>query len=292
MSIQEAAVTVSEQTPSSVWLLTVARTARPSSSFVRITLSTEDPRFAQTFQALGNDQWFRLFMPIDGVLELPYGDAEGWYSRWLEMDERVRGVIRNYTVREARRVEAGWELDVDFVVHRSPVTADGRGGEVEGVAAQWALGAKPGDTAGFLAQACIFDADNGASHVVVIADESGVPAAEGISASLAPDVRSTFVLEVPHGDDPRSLPSAAAGADARSTVHWMVRDDDALQPGSVILEQLDGVAVAAESYIYIVGEAAFVLAARASLLGRGIPKAQIRTCAYWRRGRRPGRIGG
>ena len=87
-------MTVSEQTPSSVWLLTVARTARPSSSFVRITLSTEDPRFAQTFQALGNDQWFRLFMPIDGVLELPYGDADGWYSRWLEMDEKVRGVIR------------------------------------------------------------------------------------------------------------------------------------------------------------------------------------------------------
>ncbi|MET0991371.1 MAG: siderophore-interacting protein [Lacisediminihabitans sp.] len=289
MTLQEAAVPTTPQpeAPSSVWLMTVARTARPSSSFVRITLTTDDARFAQTFEALGHDQWFRLFMPIDGVLELPYGDAEGWYSRWLEMDERVRGVIRNYTVREARRVEAGWELDVDFVVHRSPLDSSGRGGEVEGVAAQWALGAQPGDTAGFLAQACIFDPDNGASHVVVIADESGVPAAEGISASLASDVRSTFVLEVPHGDDPRSL-----ATDDRSTLHWLVRDDDALQPGSVILEHLDGIELPTESYIYIVGEAAFVLAARASLLGRGIPKAQIRTCAYWRRGRRPGRIGG
>jgi len=282
MTLQEAAVPISEQTPSSVWLLTVARASRPSSSFVRITLTTDDARFAQTFEALGHDQWFRLFMPIDGVLELPYGDADGWYSRWLEMDEKVRGVIRNYTVREARRVESGWELDVDFVVHRSPVT-----GEVEGVAAQWALGAQPGDTAGFLAQACIFDAEHGAQHVVVIADESGVPAAEGISASLAADVRSTFVLEVPHHDDQRPL-----RADDRSTVHWMVRDDDALQPGSVILEHLDGIELPIESYVYIVGEAAFVLAARASLLGRGIPKAQIRTCAYWRRGRRPGRIGG
>jgi len=290
MTLQEAAVHTSPQpeAPSSVWLMTVARTSRPSSSFVRITLGTDDARFAQTFEALGHDQWFRLFMPIDGVLELPYGDAEGWYSRWLEMDERVRGVIRNYTVREARRVESGWELDVDFVVHRSPVT-----GEVEGVAAKWALAAQPGDTVGFLAQACIFDADNGAEHVVVIADESGVPAAEGIAASLGTDIRSTFVLEVPHDDDPRTLKSdAGAATDVRSTVHWMVRDDDALQPGSVILEHLDGVELPTESYVYIVGEAAFVLAARAALLGRGIPKAQIRTCAYWRRGRRPGRIGG
>ena len=282
MSIQEAAVSVSEQTPSSVWLLTVVRAARPSSSFIRITLGTDDPRFAQTFEALGHDQWFRLFIPVDGVLELPYGDAEGWYSRWLEMDERVRGMIRNYTVREARQVAAGWELDVDFVVHRSPVS-----GEVEGVAASWALAAQPGDTAGFLAQACIFDADNGASHVVVIADESGVPAAEGISCSLGADIRSTFVLEVPHGDDRRAL-----ATDDRSTTHWLVRDDDAPTPGSVILQHLDGVEVTAESYIYIVGEAAFVLAARASLLGRGIPKGRIRTCAYLRRGRRPGRIGG
>jgi NADPH-dependent ferric siderophore reductase len=282
MSIQEAAVTVSEQTPSSVWLLTVARSARPSSSFVRITLTTDDPRFAQTFEALGHDQWFRLFIPVDGVLELPYGDAEGWYSRWLEMDERVRGMIRNYTVREARQVDAGWELDVDFVVHRSPVS-----GEVEGVAARWALDAQPGDTAGFLAQACIFDADNTAEHVVVIADESGVPAAEGISRSLGSDIRSTFVLEVPHDDDPRPLTT-----DDSSTLHWVVRNDDALTPGSVILEQLDDVTVAEACYVYVVGEAAFVLAVRASLLGRGIAKDRIRTCAYWRRGRRPGRIGG
>ena len=267
-----------------VAVMHVVTTARVGSGFMRVTLRTADGD-PDAFEPMGYDQWFRLFLPTAaGGLDLPHGDAEGWYTRWLALDESRRCLVRNYTVRAARRGASGWEIDVDFVVHASPET-----GAVDGVAAAWALAARPGDTVGMLDQGIIFAAPESVDErILVLADETGLPGVEGIARSLARGARVTAVLEVAHSDDRRGLPG-----DAELDVRWIVRDDDSALPGRAALTALEAViAEAGDSlprlagYVYVVGEASFVLAARALLRASGVPKDAIDFCAYWRPERR------
>ena len=268
----------------SVAVMHVVTTARVSAGFVRVTLRT-DPHEPGSFEPMGYDQWFRLFLPAEsGRLDLPHGDAEGWYTRWLALDESSRCLVRNYTVRAARPLERGWEIDVDFVVHVSAAT-----GTVDGVAAAWALAARPGDTVGMLDQGVIFaEPQSTQERILVLADETGLPGVEGIARSLAPGTRVTALLEVPHSDDRREL---AGGAEL--DVRWIVRDDDSALPGRAALGELDAfIAAAGDSlveraaYCYVVGEASFVLDARTRLRAAGVPKDAIDFCAYWRPERR------
>ena len=267
----------------SVAVMHVVTTARVSAGFVRVTLRT-DPHEPGSFEPMGYDQWFRLFLPVaDGGLELPLGDAEGWYTRWLALDEARRCMVRNYTVRAARPVGAGWEIDVDFVVHLSA-----HAGTVEGVAAAWALGARPGDTVGMLDQGIIFAAPETVDErILILADESGLPGVEGVVGSLAPGTRVAALLEVAHAEDRRELPG-----DVELDARWAVRGHEAA-PGSAALSALDAfVAEAGDAlqeraaYCYVVGEGAFVLEARRRLRAAGVPKDAIDFCAYWRAGRR------
>ncbi|WP_028648121.1 siderophore-interacting protein [Nocardiopsis sp. CNT312] len=250
----------------------VADVSRPSPGFARVTLLSTGDGFEEEFEPLGHDHWFRLFLPApDGSLDLPFGPAEGWYSRLLAIDEERRPVVRNYTMREVRRAGRAWEVDVDFVVHRSPTT-----GEVEGRAARWALAARPGDPVGLLDQGRLFNMDDHTGPVLVVADESGLPGVEGIARSLA-GAPAEYVLEVPAAADRRPL------ADADPV--WLVRGpgEDA---GGRALEHLRSAAIAPATGVYIVGEASFVLAARAIALKAGVPKGRVQFCAYWRLGRR------
>lgn len=261
-----------------VCTMRVVGTESVSSSFQRVTLAGADATFDEDFVYMGFDQWFRLFLPTASQtgLALPTGDAEGWYTRWLAMDDDARPLVRNYTIRDARRGDSGWQIDVDFVVHRSPET-----GEVEGSAAGWALAARPGDTVGILDQGTIFNTSGSVGDILVIADETGLPAAQGIARSLPEGSRATFALEVPHADDRSPLVS-----DADITTVWIEREDSAALPGRAALAALHGMELESTGYVYAVGEASFVLDARSHARSAGIPKSQVDFCAYWRPERR------
>lgn len=260
--------------------LEVLRSERLSSGFVRVTIGSSAPGFE--FTAVGYDQWIRLFLPVDATqpLSLPDGGASGWYSALLAMPDAERPLVRNYTIREARQTVSGWELDIDFVVHRSAVT-----GQVEGVGANWALGVTPGSPVGMLDQGRIFAPEDARGCVTIVTDESGLPGVEGILRSLAPDVRATVVIEVPHADDVRPLYS-----DADVDLQWVVRADSLKHnhalAGKAALERLETLELDCDGYIYAVGEASFVLAARKMAQHAGLPKAAIDFCAYWRPERR------
>jgi NADPH-dependent ferric siderophore reductase len=266
-----------------VAVMHVVAAARLSPGFVRVTLRT-DPDVPGSFAPMGYDQWFRLFLPTpEGRLDLPHGDAEGWYTRWLALEESGRCLVRNYTVRAARPLDDGWEIDVDFVVHLSAA------GTVDGVAAAWALAARPGDTVGMLDQGVIFaEPETTTERILVLADETGLPGVEGIARSIAAGTGVTALLEVPHSHDQRELPTAAV-----LDVRWVVRDDHSALPGRAALTSLDAfIADAGDSlaeraaYCYVVGEASFVLEARTRLRAAGVPKDAIDFCAYWRPERR------
>jgi NADPH-dependent ferric siderophore reductase len=264
----------------SVQQLRVVRSEVLSSSFVRVTIGSDDPDFE--FAPVGYDQWIRLFVPAhtDQQLTLPDGPAEGWYSRLCAMPEEIRPLVRNYTIREARQTVSGWEFDIDFVVHRSATT-----GQIEGVGANWALAAVPGTAVGMLDQGRIFAPEDATGQVFIVADESGLPGIEGILRSLSPSARASVIIEVPHEDDIRALDS-----EATVDIQWIVREDSPEHrrslAGRAVLAHLDAVTLDPRGYVYAVGEASFVLAARKVAQHAGLPKAAIDFCAYWRPERR------
>lgn len=265
-----------------VHTLTVQRREQVSSSFVRVTLAG-DADFDRSFRPVGHDQWFRLFLPNGrGALGVPGGTGDGWYRRWLLIPPARRAVFRNYTIRQARRrANSSWELDVDLVAHAGP------SGQVDGVAASWALTAEPGDAVGFLDQGMLFAPSDAAAAAAdggrawLVADETGLPGVEGVLSSLGTEVPVTCVLEVPHDDDRRPL-ADRPGLDVR----WLVRDRAGALPGQAALAELLRHDLGAADYVYTVGEGSMTLDVRKAARKAGLRKERIEFCAYWRPARR------
>lgn len=245
-----------------------------SSGFQRITVGGEA---LGDLPRMGFDQWFRLFVPTpeQGQLKLMQMIDGQWYRHWLDMPDADRPVCRNYTIRDYRPDQQ--EIDIDFVLHRGP------SGAVEGAAAQWSLAAAVGDPIALLDQGILFNP--GAEHgdILVVCDETGVPAAEGIARDLPRDQIGHFVLEVASADDIRTLETPD-----RVTVRWVLRDTESgYGDASAVPGRLAGIAgletnAGATTYVYAVGEASFVTGLRSRLAERGVDKDNIDFCAYWR----------
>lgn len=254
--------------------LVVLDRVRVSSGFVRITFASTGDDFDETFTYMGFDHWFRMFFPgPDGSLELPHGGAEGWYQRLLDIPEETRPPVRNYTIRNARKVSDGWRIEIDFVVHTA---ADG---SVDGVAASWALTAQPGDRVGVLDQGVLFHPSDPSAPVVIVSDETGLPGVEGIARSLPEGASGVAIVELPSDDDRRTLESRAD-----LEVRWVERSGGS--HGKAAAPEVAALTLDPESYVYAVGEASFVLKTRSLALEAGLPKSNVDFCAYWRPTRR------
>ncbi|MFF2052965.1 siderophore-interacting protein [Leifsonia sp. NPDC058194] len=263
---------------SELLVLHVLRRERISTGFVRITLGGGD---IAGFAPLGFDQWFRLFLPVGGgegaLSRLPAKLDTFAYARYLTMSKAVRPVLRNYSVRAYRPDGAdGPELDVDFVLHGSAV--DG----TSGPAASWAETCAIGDAVAIIDEGISFAPAAGVRHVRLVADETGVPAAANILASLDPDVRGTAFLEIPHSDDAQQL-TGPAGVD----VQWVVRDDHHAVPGVLAGTRARLLPPPVERfYGWAVGESALAIAMRRHWVAAGVAKGDILFCGYWKSARR------
>jgi NADPH-dependent ferric siderophore reductase len=221
----------------------------------------------------GPDQRIKLFLPPPGrPLVLPSG--AGWYQAWLATAPEERVVMRAYTVRALRPERA--EIDVDFALH-------GR----TGPASAWALDVRTGDTAGLLLPFAVDTSSvkgllrSGVDYVppadsvrrLLVADETALPALEGILGCLPPEVGATAFAQVPDADDVRPLASAG-----KAQVSWVAGGSladvvrEALLPGEI-------------DYAWVAGEAEMVTRVRRHLVAAGVPKARISFQGYWRRGR-------
>lgn len=257
--------------------LEVLRTERLSPHWMRVTLGGGD---IARFTALGYDQWFRLFLPHSGE-----GGDEGLeripakankifgYLRYLRIPDGVRPVMRNYTVRAYRAVGAsgGAEIDVDFVLHGT--------GPAAGPASRWADAATPGESVVIIDEGLRFNPARGVDDLLLVADETGVPAVAGICASLPSRATGVALIEAPSAED--VLPfDAPAGIDVR----WSVRDA-AQKPGSLALAELEKLPIpASDTHAFIVGEQSLPTAARRHLVARGLAKDRISFIGYWRVG--------
>lgn len=295
----------------------VVRVQEIGKSFKRVTFGSEDLR-SMGADANGNtlDLRIKVMIPSPGhdlpdfssLMELP---GMSWYQAWLDMDEQSRGFMRTYTVRQLRAEDA--EVDVDFVLH--PPASGGKAGP----ASSWAEQVQAGDRVVLIgpnahAGPCsgVEFTPGSSRRLLLVGDETAVPAIASILENLDPAVMGHAILEVPHAADFQDLP-APAGVD----IQWIARGErphgkqldaavrTACLPGSHIdsqpveLEDVDvdqvilwetpaqdGIQPSGQLYAWIAGEAAVIRELRRYLVREvGMDRREVAFMGYWRIGR-------
>jgi NADPH-dependent ferric siderophore reductase len=257
--------------------LTVQRTEHLSAHWIRVTLGGGE---IEKFRPMGFDQWFRLFLPIGGDAGLERVPAKAnkmfGYLRFLRIPDGERPVMRNYSVRAYRAATAssGAEIDVDFVLHGS--AADGTAGP----ASRWAETCQPGEHVLIIDEGLTFNPQRGTDRVVLVGDETALPAIASICASLPANAVGTAIIEVPSDEDALTFPHPSG-----VEVVWIVRPHD-VAPGSLALETLGRSALPdAPFHAYGAGEQALASGVRKHLVGeRGVDKNAVSFCGYWKIG--------
>jgi len=257
--------------------LTVLRTQRLTSGWMRVTLGGGE---IERFTPMGYDQWFRLFLPLGGEegLERVPAKANGLlgYLKFLRIPDGVRPVMRNYTVRSYRpaSADAGAEIDVDFVLHGS--AADGTAGP----ASRWAETCRPGEHVLVIDEGLTFNPARGEDRVVLVGDETALPAIAGICSSLPATAVGTVIVEVAAAEDALEFAHPAA-----IEVRTIVRTD-AEVPGVRALSALRKLALPSMPFhAYIAGEQSLASGARRYLVAeRGVDKDHVSFTGYWKLG--------
>lgn len=203
--------------------ITLKQRTQISTSLVRFTFSGPDVHQMATYAP---DQRIKLFFPdgdasLEVLSEIARQSGPDWYSQYRALDEQIRPPMRTYTIRALRAQDA--EVDIEFVLHGDT-----------GPASRWATRAQPGDGLGMIAPVNDSEAEpagfewrppQGMRRLLLVADETAVPAACGILESLQasgqwPQVDAFF--EVPAVGDAQPLGDEIS--QAHVNVQWLNRD--------------------------------------------------------------------
>ncbi len=303
---------------------TVHAATRLTPGFVRVELSS--PAFVDLGEE-GFDTRFKVILPgptgtLPPIPEVP----EEYYAGWMGAPDEVRSPMRTYTIRDIVRDGADVRLVVDFVVHEDPQD----GGHGLGPACRWALEAKPGDVIQVivphrLGEYCGTEFDPAERrHLLLIGDETAVPALSRILADLGPGYTGEVFVEVPSSADILDLPAPSGfetqwftrnGGEYGRRLVQEVRRHLGLPPsaefealpdlpsdldidvwetpryssaGEDLEEQLSTRSMGHDlddTYAWIAGESWMVKALRRSLVTElGLERAQVAFMGYWREG--------
>lgn len=249
--------------------LHVASSRRITPRMVRVTFTGDDLAGAALS---GPDRQVKLYFPRPGrqrpVLPSPDGDVMSWYEAYNAIPEDERPWMRSFTVRG--HDPAHGTLDIDFVVH---------GGS--GPATRWAQDVRPGAVLGMFGPSDMFAVPfdlSGPDHVVLLGDETTLPALGTLLEALPEDTAATVVVEIADAAEEQPLPDLE-----RVEVHWVHRDG--APHGRRLVERVRAADLPAERVgVWIGGEAGTVRTLRRHMVGdRGIGKADIDFTGYWRR---------
>ncbi len=250
--------------------------------------------------------------PLPELRHLRGSLQEDWYQNWRSHDESTRGAMRTYTVRALRPAlpatggAAGTpaELDIDFVLH-----LDGGSGP----AAEWAATALPGDSMTLIGPCArwgdclgIEFAPGAAERVLLVGDETAVPAIAAILESLPEHVTGHAVMEVPVAEDFLDM-AAPSGVE----VTWLARgqrphgealsarvravvvpaacsigeEPEDVDIDSTILWETPEAGAGHGLYAWIAGEAATIRELRRYLVRDvGMDRNAVAFMGYWRQG--------
>jgi NADPH-dependent ferric siderophore reductase len=190
--------------------------------------------------------------------------------------------MRTYTVRALRPALA--EIDIDFALH-------GR----TGPASIWATDVSVGDTVGLLLPLAVdtssvkgllrsgvdYVPPASSTHRLLVADETALPALEGIVEQLPPEVTATVFIEVPDVADIRHLPSPA-----KVDLTWVPHGGapDGSGPRTVTEAVRTVILSQGIDYAWVAGESGMIRQVRRHLVANGLAKQKISFQGYWKRG--------
>lgn len=194
-----------------------------------------------------------------------------YMSLWFEDPAEVatapragRSPKRTFT---ARWLDTANEtMTVDFVLHGS------------GPASSWAEEAGPGDVIWSGETKAGYEVPDDAGHLVLVGDDTALPAM-GAIAEAAPDhTRITVVAEVVDRADERTI------SDERMLDPiWLHRGDDAGAAGMPTTNLIETLGVPHDAYWWVAGERDAIRSMRDLIIdGRGVPRERFSLNAHWR----------
>ena len=291
----------------------VVSVERLSPTFVRVELGGRD----LADYGVDGDRWDQRIKlvfpdPVTGGMTSTEDADESWWTTWLERPASERGHMRTYTIRDVRGSGEDTTLVVDMVLHLE--------GDLVGPGSTWASRAVPGDRIvvlaprrGFPYGGIEFTPAPGAD-LLLVGDETAVPAVCTVLEQLPDGARGAVFLEVPVAGDIQDVRRPAG-----VTITWLARDDAALGeplhdavvahlgiPGAEVEVAADEVdpdlwetpyysssgeevpgdaSVVGGTYAWIAGESKVVTGLRRHLVNElGFDRRQVAFMGYWRRG--------
>lgn len=189
-------------------------------------------------------------------------------SAWTPGDEtRPRPPLRTYTPRRFDPVRA--RLDVEFVHHG------------EGVAGRWAAKAKPGDKLFVAGPGGGYELPPEATEVVLVADETALPAAGSIIDELPASIPVRVLCEVEDAAEQRQISTRRDFA-----ITWLHRADRNSVPSAVIAAAVQELPATTSTIAWwIACEAGAMRRIRNHLYrSRGVDASFMHTRGYWKLG--------
>jgi NADPH-dependent ferric siderophore reductase len=228
-----------------------------SPGMVRVTFGGDD---LTDFVSTGvGDEYVRLFFPHPGETDVVMPFVSGDY--WDYPEGAVPGPMRTYTIRE---VPAPGVVLIDFVVHEG------------GVAAAWALAARPGDVIALNPPRGLYDPPEGIGWQLLLADATGLPALARLLETVPDGVRTRAIVEV--GEDDHRLDLVAP---AGCEIVWTI-GGNGHAPGTLLDVLRAAPLPDGPGYVWFAGETRMQRAVRKHLRHeRGLPGDAYKVVGYW-----------
>lgn len=210
------------------------------------------------------DMHVRLLVPPKGRPPVWPGFREDGRIAWPEGENEI--VVRVYTI---RAVDQGrGELWIDFLQHPAPgVSTPG---------ADFAHDAQPGDIAALLGPGG--GGLPSARTILLIGDESALPAIARIAAEAPAATRMRAIIEVQDKAEEQPLPT-----DGELDVRWLHRSAYPEGAAGTLLAEAKAAieTVDEETFVWAACERADIRAIRALLKGRGHERKKMYVAWYW-----------
>lgn len=241
---------------------TVARTADLTPHLKQLTVrgGLED------FVPIAPDQF--LYAMVDRPGRIPGVIASGFRMEDLQrLPETERPAAAYYTVR--RFDPATGEMDLWFVLHDHDA----------GVSA-WASTARPGDRIALWGPRTSFTPPEPCRSLLLVGDDTALPAIAAILEQRAPTTRIQVVLETADAEHVVELPRGP-----EVSLCWVFRGTTAPGTSGRLLDAVRELALPDDlDYAFGAGENGEIAAVRRHLRReRGLPAERVRMVAYWRR---------
>jgi NADPH-dependent ferric siderophore reductase len=242
----------------------VVRTERVTPNMHRVVVGGDG--LARFVAGEHTDHYVKLMFPRPGVQYPPPFDARfDPAAIRATLPRELWPATRTYTVRAWD--PAARELTLDFVLHGD-----------NGLAARWAVGARPGDVLHFGGPGGAYSPDPAAAWHLLAGDESALPAIAAALERMPAGTACAAYVEIGDAADEQDVPG----------VTWLHRGagpvGSALVP-AVLAHPFPPGAGPADVHAFVHGEASFVKELRRYLrVERGMPRERLSVSGYWRLG--------